>query len=117
MLHKAADNRSGAVKIARMLRHVVVFRFREGTPAEAVSAIAEGLGGLPAAIPEIRAYRFGADLGIVDGNFEFAVTADFADADDFAVYRDHPQHQQVITELIAPHVDTRSAVQFPLEAD
>lgn len=100
-----------------MLRHVVVFRFRDGTPPDAVSAIADGLGGLPAAIPEIRSYRFGSDVGINDGNFEFAVTADFADEADYLVYRDHPQHQQVIADLIAPHVADRAAVQFPLEAD
>lgn len=100
-----------------MLRHVVMFRFEDGTAAEDIAAVREALGGLPAAIPEIRAYRFGPDAGINDGNFEFAVTADFADEADYLVYRDHPQHRQVITELIAPHVAERAAVQFHTEAD
>lgn len=100
-----------------MLRHVVVFRFHEGTPAEAVSAISDALGGLPAAIPEIRRYRFGVDAGINEGNYEFAVTADFADEADYLVYRDHPQHLQVIKDLIAPHIAGRAAVQFHTESD
>jgi len=100
-----------------MLRHVVVFRFHEGTPAESIRAITDALGGLPAAIPEIRSYHFGGDAGIDEGNYEFAVTADFADEDDYRVYRDHPQHQQVIKELIAPLRAARAAVQFPLDVD
>lgn len=100
-----------------MLRHVVVFRFNEGTPPETVTALNEALGGLPAAIPEIRAYRFGSDAGINEGNFEFAVTADFADEADYVVYRDHPQHQQVIKDLVAPHIAARAAVQFHTDSD
>jgi hypothetical protein len=91
-----------------------MFRFRpETTPAD-VAAIVAGLNGLPAAIPAIAAYRFGADLGINDGNFDFAVVADFADTDAYLVYRDHPAHQALITERIAPHVAARAAVQFDL---
>jgi hypothetical protein len=97
-----------------MIRHVVMFRFKDGTSPAAVTAIAEGLGGLPAAIPEIAEYRFGSDIGVNDGNFDFAVVADFADTADYLVYRDHPLHQALIRERIAPHVDARAAVQFDL---
>ncbi len=98
-----------------MLRHVVLFRFHEGTSHDAVKAIGGALGGLPAAIPEIRAYQFGPDAGINEGNFEYAVTADFADEADYQLYRDHPQHQQAIKDVIAPHVAARAAVQFHVE--
>ena len=95
-----------------MIRHTVMFRWKPGTTTADIAAVAEGLGGLPAAIPEIRDYRFGHDLGINDGNFDFVVVADFADADDYLVYRDHPLHRALIAERIAPHVAERAAVQF-----
>jgi hypothetical protein len=95
-----------------MIRHTVMFRWKPGTTTAAVAAVTEGLGGLPAAIPEIRDYRFGHDLGINDGNFDFVVVADFADADDYLVYRDHPLHRALVAERIAPHVAERAAVQF-----
>ena len=95
-----------------MFRHVVMMRWTPDTTTADVNSIIEGLGGLPAAIPELRDYRFGHDVGLNEGNFDFAVVADFNDADDYLVYRDHPLHKAVITDRIAPHLAERSAVQF-----
>ena len=95
-----------------MIRHTVMFRWTADTTPADVAAIAEGLGGLPGAIPEIRDYRFGHDLGINPGNFDFVVIAEFADTEDYVAYRDHPLHQALIAERIAPHVAERAAVQF-----
>jgi len=95
-----------------MIRHVVMFRFEPGTTPADVAAIVEGLGGLPHAIPEIRDYRFGHDIGVNQGNYDFAVVADFANTDDYVVYRDHPLHMALIAERIAPHIESRAAVQF-----
>ncbi len=97
-----------------MFRHVVLMRWTPETTTADVNAIAEGLGGLPAAIPELRDFRFGHDAGINEGNFDFAVVADFASADDYLVYRDHPLHQAVIAERIAGHLAQRVAVQHDL---
>jgi hypothetical protein len=72
------------------------------------------LDALPSAIPEIVAYRHGRDLGIGPTNFQYAITADFASADDFATYRDHPEHQRFIAEHITGNVTDRAAIQFDL---
>ena len=72
------------------------------------------LDALPAAIPEIAAYRHGRDLGLGPANFAYAITADFANTDDFATYRDHPEHQRFISEHITGNVTDRAAVQFEL---
>jgi|HigsolmetaAR206D_1030411.scaffolds.fasta_scaffold40175_2 hypothetical protein len=98
-----------------MIRHVVLFRFTPETTAADVEAIADALRELPAAIPEIAAYRFGTDLGINEGNADFAVVADFASTEDYLTYRDHPRHQAVIKEHIAPHLAERTAVQFAFD--
>ena len=95
-----------------MFRHVVMFNFKDGTTEEQKEAMRAGLRRLPDLIPEIRAYRFGNDLGLREGNFEFVVTADFDGVEDFIVYRDHPDHQKVIAEDIAPIAKTRAAAQF-----
>ena len=94
------------------LRHVVMFRFVEGTTAEQRQAISTALAGLPGAIPEIAAYSFGDDEGINAGNWDFAVVADFASAEDYLVYRDHPVHRAAIDAHIAPVVAARAAVQL-----
>jgi hypothetical protein len=75
-------------------------------------ALRAGLGRLPEVIPEIRSYRFGEDAGLNEGNFDFVVTADFDDADGYLAYRDHPDHKQLVAELMGPFVTKRAAVQF-----
>ena len=103
-----------AANAAGGYRHVVTFVFRDDATAEQIAAITEGLAGLPAQIPEIRDYRFGPDLGINEGNHQFAVVADFDSMDDYLVYRDHPAHVTVIAEAIRPILAARAAVQFAI---
>lgn len=94
------------------VRHVVVFRWTEGTTDDDISAVEAALAGLPAAIPELVDYRFGRDLRVSDGTWDFAVVADFRDQDGYLAYRDHPAHQDVIAEHIRPHLADRAAVQL-----
>ena len=97
-----------------MLRHVVLMRWKEGTSDAQKRAVREGLAALPAAIPEIRSYRFGDDAALAEGNFDFAVVADFDDATDFQTYASHDAHQKLITEHIRPILRDRVAVQYAL---
>jgi hypothetical protein len=89
-----------------------MFRFTEDTTDDQKEALRAGLTRLPEIIPEIRAYRFGEDVGINEGNFHFVVTADFDDAESYLSYRDNGDHQKLIAELIKPIVAERAAVQF-----
>lgn len=67
---------------------------------------------LPVKVPEIRTYAYGGDAGRAAGNSDFAVTATFDTAENWATYRDHPDHCAVIAELITPWLGERAAVQF-----
>ena len=77
----------------------------------------EALAELPDRIPEIRRYAFGADLGLAEGNYDFAVVGDFDDEDAYRRYAAHPEHQRVIAERIRPLIDSRVAVQIPIPAE
>lgn len=93
-------------------RHVVMFRWNDAADDAGRRAVSDALALLPAQIPEILRYRFGPDVGLADGNWDFAVVADFADQAGYEVYRDHPVHQAVITDRIRPLVAQRAAVQM-----
>ena len=93
-------------------RHVVMFQFVDHVDHEHVEKIRAGLSALPSQIDVIRSYVHGRDVGISEGNFDYVVVADFDNVSDFITYRDHPQHQLLIQELITDHVDARSAVQY-----
>ncbi len=91
-----------------------MFRWTPNWTDDQRVAVENALGELPGVVPTIRSYHFGSDIGVNEGNFDFVVVADFDDVEGFLVYRDHPQHQRVIAELIAPFIEIRNAVQYEL---
>ena len=98
-----------------MIRHAVLFKWKAGTTREQVQALAAGLARLPAEIPEIADYRFGADLGLAEGNADFAIIADFASVEDWRAYSRHPAHLRLIEEHIVPIRESRVVLQYEFE--
>ncbi len=95
-----------------VLRHVALFRWVDGTTGDQKQAIHDGLARLPSLVAELRGYRFGDDTGLVEGNWDFAVVADFDDADGWRAYREHPEHQRVLAQHIRPVAAERASVQY-----
>ena len=100
--------------LGRMIRHVVVFRWLEGTTPEQIAALRAGLDGLPGAVPSILTYSYGPDLQLGEGRWDYAVVGDFADARGYQAYVDHPVHDAVRRDLIMPLVADRANVQIQL---
>ena len=97
-----------------MIRHVVLITFTGEATQQQRQQVKTELEALPAAIPELRAYTYGADAGIVTGNADFAIVADFDDAAGYLAYRDHPAHRAVIDQVLNPIARQRVAVQFEI---
>lgn len=95
-----------------MIQHVALFKWNDDVTDAHVTAAAAALDELREVIPEIASYRHGRDAGINQGNFDYAVVADFATDDDYLVYRDHPAHKAFIAAYITGHLAQRCAVQF-----
>ena len=95
-----------------MIRHVSVLTFAEGTSDADVRAIEDALATLPARLPALRAFTFGRDLGLADGNASFVVVAEFDDATGYASYRDDPEHLRILAEVIRPVLAGRAAAQY-----
>jgi Stress responsive A/B Barrel Domain len=98
------------------LRHVVMFRFTDDATEEQRQALSRGLDGMPAATGAVRAedYEHGCDAGINEASWDYVVVADFASVDDYLTYRDHPDHQALIRDLVQPIVGDRASVQYEL---
>jgi hypothetical protein len=95
-----------------MFRHVVMFKWNDDVDAAHVEATGAALDALVATIPEVGDYRHGSDLGLTDGNYDYVIVGEYASIHDYITYRDHPDHQQVITDYIKDRVSARSAVQY-----
>ena len=102
----AVDGGADAALIMRtapMFRHVVMLRWTpEATAGAARPRCRPALAACRARIPEIRSYAIGADARVNEGNFDLVIVADFDDVDGYLVYRDHPDHQAVITRAHPP---------------
>jgi Stress responsive A/B Barrel Domain len=97
-----------------MIRHVVLFTWDDDMTDELERQVADELTELATKLAGVRAYHAGPDAGLVEGNFDFAVVADFDDAASYVAYRDHPEHQDIIGRLTRPHATSRAAVQYEL---
>lgn len=97
--------------------HLVTFTWRPDVTNDDVVAVIEGLTSLPAQIPELLTYSFGPDLGLREGNADFAVAAVLDSPKSLPAYLDHPEHVRILKEFIAPLIASRQAVQFELPAE
>ena len=97
-----------------MIRHTVMFIWKDDATEEQRKRVAEELSRLPGVIPSIKAYSMGTDIGVNQGNFDFVVVGDFDDVDGYVAYRDDPAHQAIIKEHVQALVAQRASVQYEL---
>ena len=94
------------------MRHTVLLRFKEGTSEEQIQSVLDGLATMPGEIDLIRRYEFGRDLGIMEGNPEIALVADFDSVEDWRTYLAHPAHKAMVAERITPILESMTRVQY-----
>ena len=95
-----------------MIRHTVVFQWNANATQEQKQEVATEVAKLPSMVPSIRAFASGPDAGLNQGNFDFAVSADFDDEAGYLAYRDDPGHREIVRSFILPLAAQRAAVQF-----
>ena len=88
------------------LRHVVLFKFKDGTTPEQVKAIEDAFRALPAKIPEIIDFECGADVSVENKaqGFTHCFLVTFRDAASRAAYLPHPAHKE-FGKLLGPYLD------------
>ena len=97
-----------------MIRHVSCFAWAAEATAAQRQQVAAELRALPPLMRGLRAYYFGADAGLAEGNYDFAVVADFDDTESYLAYRDHPAHRAIVEEVIKPITRHRASVQYQI---
>jgi hypothetical protein len=95
-----------------VIRHTVLFRWKPEATDEQKQRAATEVAKLPSIVPSLRAFACGPDAGLMQGNFDFAVSADFDDEAGYFAYRDDPAHREMVERHILPITAQRAAVQF-----
>lgn len=89
-----------------LLRHVVLFKFKDETTPEQIREIEEAFRALPGQIEAIHDFEWGTDVsieGIAQG-FTHCFLLSFQSEEDRAVYLPHPAHKAFGARL-RPHRD------------
>ena len=89
-----------------MMRHVVLFGWKAGTPPDTVKAIEQRFAALPAAIPQIAGFEWGTDVSpekLAQG-FTHCFLVTFKDAAARDAYLPHPAHKEFV-DFMRPHLD------------
>ncbi len=89
-----------------VLRHVVLFKFKEGTSIENIKKVEEVFSELPSKIPQIASYEWGLNNspeGLEKG-FTHCFLLTFKSEKDRAAYLPHPDHK-AFGNVLKPHLD------------
>lgn len=98
---------------APVLRHVVLFKFKDDTKPEQVEKITQAFAALPGKIDAIKGYEAGVNNspeGLNQG-FTHVFVVSFADEKGRDAYLPHPAHKEFV-ELLKPSLDKACVVDF-----
>jgi len=96
-----------------VLRHVVLFKFKENTSKEDIAKVEEAFAALPSKIPQIAGYEWGLNNspeGLNKGLTHcFFLT--FNSEEDRAIYLPHPDHK-AFGAILTPHLEDVTVVDY-----
>lgn len=90
----------------KMLRHVVLFKFKDASSPDDVKKVEAAFRALPSKIREIKAFEWGTNNspeGLAQG-FTHCFFVTFSSEQDRAAYLPHPAHQAFV-DVLKPHMD------------
>ncbi len=107
------DRQKARCEPKKVLRHVVLFKFKDGTTAEQIEAIEDAFRALPAKIPQIRGFEWGTDNSPekLSQGFTHCFLLTFASEEDRAVYLPHPEHK-AFGQKLGPYLDKVCVVDY-----
>ena len=93
-------------KPAKMLRHIVMFQFKESSSQEDVQKVVNAFRSLKSSIPQVAAFECGTNNspeGLANG-FTHCFLITFKSEADRDVYLPHPKHKEFV-EVLKPHLE------------
>lgn len=95
------------------LRHVVLFKFKDGTRPEDIQKVEAAFRALPAKIPQIAGFEWGTDNSPekLSQGFTHCFLLTFKSAADRDAYLPHPAHK-AFGRILGPHLDKVLVVDF-----
>jgi hypothetical protein len=95
-----------SMKADSVLRHVVLFKFKDGTAPEDIKKVEDAFSALPNKIPQIKGYEWGTNNSPegLDKGLTHCFFLTFESEEDRSIYLPHPDHK-AFGEVLGPHLD------------
>lgn len=95
------------------VKHVVLFKFKEGTSEAKIAELIEGYKALPGKIDAMQHFEWGKDVSVEDlhKGFTHCFVTTFADAAGRDAYLPHDAHQEYVKVLL-PHLDDLLVIDY-----
>ena len=97
----------------KLLRHVVLFQFKESSAPADVTRVVDAFRALPSKISEVAGFEFGENNspeGMANG-FTHCFLITFKSEKDRKTYLEHAAHAQFV-EILKPHLDKAQVIDF-----
>lgn len=97
----------------KVLRHVVMFKFKDASSEADVQKVVDAFRALPEQIPQIQDFEYGTNNspeGLADG-FTHCFLVSFKSEEDRAVYLPHEAHKAFV-EVLKPHLDKVMVIDY-----
>ncbi|MDT7829759.1 Dabb family protein [Pricia sp. S334] len=100
------DRTKPTVQQDSVLRHVVMFKFKETATQDDIRKVQEAFSALPSKIPQIASYEWGTNNSPegLDKGFTHVFFLTFDSEADRGVYLPHPDHK-AFGEILGPHLE------------
>jgi hypothetical protein len=97
----------------KLLRHVVMFQFKESSSDAEVKTVVDAFRALPSKIPQIADFEYGTDNSPegLAGGLTHAFLVTFKSEEDRAIYLPHPAHMAFV-EVLKPHLEKVTVIDY-----
>ena len=96
----------GLPKDTEVLRHVVLFKFKDTSSSQEIREVVDAFRALPGKVDEISDFEWGTDVSLenLQQGFTHCFFVTFRSEADRAAYLPHPAHKK-FGKMLGPHLD------------
>ncbi|MGD9895061.1 MAG: Dabb family protein [Dehalococcoidia bacterium] len=94
-----------------MIKRVLLFKIKVGTPQTEVEELLRVLGTYPTELPGVLNWSLGQNLS-GDQSFDYALVCDFDSRPDLDGYMMHPYHRETAGEYYRPIVERSASIYY-----
>lgn len=82
-----------------MIRHIVLFKIKQGTSIEKIHDLVRSLKNLRESIFYVYELEVGLDIGKKSNSYDIALNSVFENSDDLEAYAVHPEHVKILKKV------------------